>query len=290
MVSVVRAGIAVPGSHRILRRRGVDAVMGGGGYVAGPAGLAAVISGRPLILTEADSHLGVANRMLAGRARRICLAFPIPGREGPKYLVTGRPVPRAVIDADRGAARERFAIAAGAQCVLVFGGSLGARTINNVAIAAFGPGGLVTDRSFHVLHIAGRRDYGELRSRVEDVERYTLIDYEPDLGDALAASDLVVARAGGSVFELAAAGKPAILIPYPFATADHQRENAEWMVGGGAAELIDDAALSAERLTEASARLLGDPSGLAGMSAASRALAMPDAAARIAAEILAACP
>ncbi len=290
MVSAVRAGKAVPASRRILKHRGVDAVMGGGGYVAGPAGLAAVISRRPLVLTEADSHFGLANRMLAGRARRVCLAFPIQGREGPKYLVTGRPVPRAVIDADRGAARERFEIAADARCLLVFGGSLGARTINDAATAAFGTNGSATDRSYHVLHIAGRRDYGDVRSRVEGVERYTLIDYEPDLGDALAACDLVVARAGGSLFELAAAGRPAILIPYPFATADHQRENAEWMVGGGAAMLIDDAELTPARLAELSSRLLGDPTKLASMSAASTALAMPDAAERIAAEILAACP
>ena len=79
--------------------------MGGGGFVAGPAGLAAVLGRMPLVLTEADSHLGLANRLLAGRARRVCLAFPIAGREGERYLVTGRPVPAAVLAADREAAR-----------------------------------------------------------------------------------------------------------------------------------------------------------------------------------------
>ncbi len=83
-------------------------MLGGGGYVAGPVGLAAVRMGLPLVLTEADSHLGLANRLLARRARRVCLAFPIPGREGDPYLVTGRPVPRAVLEADREAARARF--------------------------------------------------------------------------------------------------------------------------------------------------------------------------------------
>ncbi|HEX8928273.1 MAG TPA: glycosyltransferase, partial [Actinomycetota bacterium] len=97
---------AVAAAREVLRRRAADAVLGGGGYVAGPAGLAAVLTGTPLVLTEADSHLGLANRLLAGRARRVCLAFPIAGKEGERYLVTGRPVPRAVLEGDRGAARK----------------------------------------------------------------------------------------------------------------------------------------------------------------------------------------
>src|ERR1700760_4578913 len=111
-----RAGVeaigAVGAARAVLRRRRADVVMGGGGYVAGPAGLAATVSRTPLVLTEADSHLGLANRMLAGRARRICLAFPIEGRDGGRYLVTGRPVPDAVLAADRGAARSRFGVGA----------------------------------------------------------------------------------------------------------------------------------------------------------------------------------
>ena len=89
---------------------GADVVMGGGGYVAAPAGIAALSGGTPLVLTEADSHFGLANRLLAPRARRVCLAFPIEGRDGPRYLLTGRPVPEAIGHADRGSARERFGI------------------------------------------------------------------------------------------------------------------------------------------------------------------------------------
>ncbi|MDX6632034.1 MAG: UDP-N-acetylglucosamine--N-acetylmuramyl-(pentapeptide) pyrophosphoryl-undecaprenol, partial [Solirubrobacterales bacterium] len=89
--AVARAAAAVPAARRLLRERGAEVVMGGGGYVAGPAGLAALRAGLPLVLTEADSHLGLANRLLARRARRVCLAFPIAGREEPRYLVTGRP-------------------------------------------------------------------------------------------------------------------------------------------------------------------------------------------------------
>ena len=111
----------------------------------------------PLVLTEADSHLGLANRMLAPFARRVCLAFPIEGREGERYLVTGRPVPPPATD--RAAARARFGIGPDETCVLVFGGSLGARSINEAAIEAFG------DAPFHVLHVAGTRDFDALRGR-----------------------------------------------------------------------------------------------------------------------------
>ncbi|MGE5409276.1 MAG: glycosyltransferase, partial [Syntrophothermus sp.] len=94
--AAVEALAAVRTARDVLRARRADAVLGGGGFVAGPAGLAAALAGTPLVLTEADSHLGLANRLLARRARRVCLAFPIAGREGGRYLVTGRPVPAAV--------------------------------------------------------------------------------------------------------------------------------------------------------------------------------------------------
>jgi UDP-N-acetylglucosamine--N-acetylmuramyl-(pentapeptide) pyrophosphoryl-undecaprenol N-acetylglucosamine transferase len=282
-----RAAAAVPAARRILRRRGADVMMGGGGYIAGPAGLAARSARIPLVLTEADSHLGLANRLLAGTARRVCLAFPIPGLDGDRYLVTGRPVPNAVLDADRSAARRRFEIAADDRCLLVFGGSLGARSINEAALDAFADRG---DRDFHVLHIAGSRDYPEARRRVEatGATRYTLLEYESSLGDALAACDLVLARAGGSVFELAAAGRPAILVPYPHATAGHQDANAAWMADAGAAAVVDDAELTGERVWSEAAALLDDSGRLAAMAAASGSLARPEAARRIANEVLAA--
>jgi UDP-N-acetylglucosamine--N-acetylmuramyl-(pentapeptide) pyrophosphoryl-undecaprenol N-acetylglucosamine transferase len=289
---------AVGGARKVLRRREADVVMGGGGFVAGPAGLAAALSRTPLVLAEADSHLGLANRLLAGRARRVCLAFPIAGREGERYLVTGRPVPRAVLEGDREKARERFGIAAEARCLLVFGGSQGARTINFAAIEAFaetesalvaGMRQEVRSRDFHVLHIAGRRDFAEIERRLAaapDRDRYTLLAYEPNLGDALAAADLVLARSGGSIFELIAAGRPAILAPFPFATADHQSANAEWMRAGGAATVIPDAELTAARLLAEVAAVLGDEERLEAMAAAARRLAKPDAARRIADEVL----
>jgi UDP-N-acetylglucosamine--N-acetylmuramyl-(pentapeptide) pyrophosphoryl-undecaprenol N-acetylglucosamine transferase len=278
---------AVAAARRALRERGADVVMGGGGFVAGPAGLGASLSRTPLVLTEADSHLGLANRLLAGRARRVCLAFPIAGRDGERYLLTGRPVPEAVLRADRRAARGRFGVEEQARCLLVMGGSQGARSINECAIEAFAERDEARD--YHVVHLAGRRDFEELRDRLARAprgDRYTLLDYEPDLGDCLAACDLVLGRSGGSIFEVTAKGRPAILVPYPHATADHQSSNAAWMADAGAAEVIADGELSSRRLAVEVGELFGDEPRLGAMAAASARLAKPDAARRIADEVL----
>ena len=277
--AVLRAALALGAAHRILQELSPDTVLGGGGYVSGPVGLAALARRTPLVLTEADSHLGITNRLLAGRARRVCLAFPIEGRSGSRYLVTGRPVPAPAID--RAAARTRFGLHSGELCVLVFGGSLGARTINDAAVEAF------RDAPFVVLHAAGTRDHDALAPRVEG-ERYDLRPYIDDFAEALAACDLCIARAGGSIFEIAAAGKPAILVPYPHASADHQTANARWMAAAGAAIVIPDSELTPARLGQEVGALVGDRSRLASMAAASAALARPDAAQAVADEVLAA--
>jgi UDP-N-acetylglucosamine--N-acetylmuramyl-(pentapeptide) pyrophosphoryl-undecaprenol N-acetylglucosamine transferase len=271
---------------RVLWRRRPDVVVGGGGFVAGPAGLAAVLGRIPLVLTEADSHLGLANRLLARRARRVCLAFPIAGREGERYPITGRPIPAAVLAADRGAARERFGIAPDSRCLLVMGGSQGARSVNECAIAALAER---SGRDFDVIHVSGRRDFAALEERLDAAphnERYTLLAYEPDLGDSLAACDLVLGRSGGSIFELTATGRPAILVPYPYASAGHQETNAAWMAEAGAATVIRDEELGGERLAAEVGSLIRDEERLAAMAAASAALAKPDAARRIADQVL----
>jgi UDP-N-acetylglucosamine--N-acetylmuramyl-(pentapeptide) pyrophosphoryl-undecaprenol N-acetylglucosamine transferase len=232
----------------------------------------------PLVLTEADSHLGLTNRLLARFARRVCLAFPLQGRNPPRFLVTGRPVPAPV--EDRRAARDRFGIPQDATVVLVFGGSLGARTINDAAVDGLGGAG------FWVLHASGTRDFDALRARVP-AERYVLLPYISPFGDALAAADLAVARSGGSIFEVAAHGLPALLVPYPYAAADHQTSNARWMAEAGAAVVVSDAELTPPRLRAEVDALLGDRERLAAMAAASRALARPDAARIIADQVLA---
>ena len=275
---------AVGRARAVLHRIGAQAVIGGGGYVSGPAGLAARTLRLPLVLCEADSHLGMANRLLAPLAQRVCLAFPIPGREGGKYVLTGRPVPAGTGAADRGRARERFGIAAEGPCLLVFGGSLGARRLNDAALDAFGAGAPCA-----VLHASGRRDHAELRLRLDalgDPRHYRLEPYIEPFADALAAVDLAVARAGGSVLELAAAGLPAVLVPYPHATAGHQTANARFMERQGAAVVVPDDELDGARLAREVAALLGSPRRLSGMQDAARRAARPDAAERIAEEAL----
>jgi UDP-N-acetylglucosamine--N-acetylmuramyl-(pentapeptide) pyrophosphoryl-undecaprenol N-acetylglucosamine transferase len=277
--AVARAGAALAAARRILREVRPAAVMGGGGYVAGPIGVAAVAHRVPLVLTEADSHLGLTNRLLAPAARRVCLAFPVEGREGERYRVTGRPVPPA--GGDREAARRRFELEEGETCVLVFGGSLGARSINEAAMEG------LAGRSFRVLHVAGARDYPALSRRPRPAG-YDLREYLTPFGDALLASDLVVARAGGSIFEVALYGRPAILVPYPHASGDHQTRNARWMADAAAAVVVRDDELTGERLAREVGALLGDPDRLAAMTRASRSLARPEAAREVAGEVLAA--
>ena len=276
----LKAAGALRTAQAILRDVRPDAVMGGGGYVAGPVGAAAAAGRIPLVLTEADSHLGLTNRLLAGRARRVCLAFPLAGRDDPgKYVVTGRPVPQP---ADRAAARAQFGLGEGDTMVLVFGGSLGARRINEAAVDAF------RDAPFRVVHASGTRDYEALRARLGEPApaNYDLRAYITPFGPALAAADLTVARAGGSVVEIAAAGLPAILVPYPHAAADHQTTNAKWMADAGAAIVIRDDEVTPQRLDDEVGALLEDTARLAAMAEASRGLARPDAAQAIAREVL----
>jgi UDP-N-acetylglucosamine--N-acetylmuramyl-(pentapeptide) pyrophosphoryl-undecaprenol N-acetylglucosamine transferase len=275
--ALLRAAGALGTARRILRERRPDAVLGGGGYVAGPVGLAAALKRIPLVLAEADSHLGLTNRALAPRARRVCLAFPLEGRDGERYRLTGRPVPPTV--GDRAGARVQLGIGAEEVVVLVFGGSLGARSINLAAIDG------LAGAPYRVLHVAGKRDFAELAA---PDGRYILRDYLTPFGAALAAADLAVARSGGSVFELAQYGLPAVLVPYPHASADHQSTNARWMADAGAAVVVRDAELTPERLRSEVDAIALDPERLAAMSAASAALARPDAARDIAAEVLAA--
>lgn len=274
--AVGRAAGALGVARRIVRERRADAVLGGGGYVAGPIGLAAVARGIPLVLTEADSHLGLTNRLLAPRARRVCLAFPIAGRDGGRYVVTGRPVPP--VETDRAGARAEFGVADDERLVVVFGGSLGARSINAAAIAG------LADGAFRVLHLSGHRDFGDLSA---PGAHYDLRPYHQPFGRALAAADLAVARAGGSVFEIAAYGLPAILVPYPHASADHQTSNARWMQEAAAAVVIADRDLTPQTLGRAVGELLADPPRLEAMARASAALARPDAARDVAREVLA---
>ncbi len=275
--AAILAARSVATADSLIRELRPAAALGAGGYVAGPLGLAAGLRRVPLVLMEADSHLGLTNRMLAPLARRVCLAFPLPGRDAPRYRVTGRPGPEPATDRD--AARRRFAVALDERCLLIFGGSQGARSINQAAVEAF------AGARFRVLHAAGERDLPTLTA---PGPRYDLRGFITNFREAILAADLVVARSGGSIFEVAVHGKPMVLIPYPYASADHQAANARFFEQAGAAVVIPDAELTAQRLRRVVEDLLGDPDRLAAMGAAAVALARPEAAHDIAAEVLAA--
>jgi UDP-N-acetylglucosamine--N-acetylmuramyl-(pentapeptide) pyrophosphoryl-undecaprenol N-acetylglucosamine transferase len=276
--ALLLAGAAPAACARILRRRRPDVVLGGGGYVAGPMVLAAGLLRIPAALTEADAHLGLANRLAAPVADRIFLAFPIPGRNAGKYRVVGRPIPgRARATVPAAEARRRFELPAEGAVVLVFGGSQGARRLNEAAVEAFAVAGPA------VLHLCGERDYATLEPRVAR-PGYRLVGSTDEIGAALAAADLVVARAGGSVWEIAAAGKPALLVPYPHATGDHQTKNARHFEREGGAVVVPEPELDLRRQVE---ELLADERGLAAMGEAMRRLARPDAADVVADELIA---
>lgn len=281
-------------ARRLLRREEVDAVMAGGGYVAGPVGMAALTMRLPLVVTEADAHLGVANRVLAPRARSVCLAFADDAHTGPKFVLTGRPIARRREGIDQTAARRQFGLPEDGVCLLVFGGSLGARSLNRATLEAFAGG---VPKGMCVLHLSGRGDFSASREILDSHPalrdaaahaRFRLFDYTNDFDVALAAADLSFCRAGGSIFELAAAGLPAILVPYPYATADHQAKNAAWLVDGGAALMLRDEELTGDRVRALVTELLTDLPRLVSMREAALRLAMPDAAERIADQLIAA--
>lgn len=271
--------------RRVLRRRDPDVVVGGGGYVSWAPVFVAALRRTPTLIMELDSHMGLANRALAPLAKRVALSFPISGRDKGKYFVSGRPMGRELLAADAGRGRELFGLAAGVPVVLAYGGSLGARSINLACADAFGRGAL----DFQLLHVSGKRDHQMLRDRLDqrgaDRENYHLLDYTGDLPQAIAAADLVVARSGASILELAALGKPALLVPYPYATAHHQRKNAEWMAAVGAAQMIDDGELNGAVLKAAVTGLLADRRKLEAMAAASRGIGSADGADAVADEI-----
>jgi UDP-N-acetylglucosamine--N-acetylmuramyl-(pentapeptide) pyrophosphoryl-undecaprenol N-acetylglucosamine transferase len=273
----LRALAAPAACERILARRRPDVVLGGGGYVSGPMVLAAARRRIPSALMEADAHLGLANRLAAPFARRVFLSFPIGGRKPPKYQVTGRPIPARSQPVPRDEARRLFDLPPEGPVLLVAGGSLGARALNDLASESFGAAGPA------VLHLSGEREHERLRGRVSRPD-YRLLPFTDDYGAALGAADLVLARAGGGVWELAAAGKPAILVPYPLATADHQTKNARYFQTAGGAILVPEDELG--RVPEIVRSLLGDPRRLEEMGAAMRRAARPEAADEIAEELM----
>jgi UDP-N-acetylglucosamine--N-acetylmuramyl-(pentapeptide) pyrophosphoryl-undecaprenol N-acetylglucosamine transferase len=228
-------------------------------------------------VTEADAHLGLANRLAAPFAKRVFLSFPIEGRRPPKYEVVGRPLPANARPLPRAEARAQLGLPAEGPVLLVAGARAGARALNEFAVETFGASGPA------VLHVSGERDFDKLRSRVSRPD-YVLLPVLDGLGAAYGAADLALMRSGSTVWELAAAGLPAVLVPYPFATGDHQTKNARYFQAAGGAILMPETELG--HVPDLVRSLIDDPGRLEEMGAAMRQVARPDAADRIAQELI----
>jgi UDP-N-acetylglucosamine--N-acetylmuramyl-(pentapeptide) pyrophosphoryl-undecaprenol N-acetylglucosamine transferase len=276
--SLMLAGAAPRACRRILRARRPDVVLGGGGFVAGPMVFAASTLGIPTALTEADAHLGLANRLAAPFARRMFLAYPIETRYRGKTRVVGRPIPAGSLPAPRHEAREIFELPQDGKVLGVFGALAGAKALNEFVAETWGRSGPP------ILHLTGRRDFEAVRSRVHRDDYRVLAETER-FGAAISAADLVLARSGSTVWEVAAAGRPAIFVPYPFATGDHQARNAEHFVRAGGAIMVRE--LDLADVPDLVRSLLDDRERRKKMSDAMLRAARPNAAAEIADELIA---
>lgn len=285
-VSTIRTLASLPvaavDAWSLLRRLRPACVVGVGAYASGPVVAEAAVRGVPTLAVEMDSHIGWTNTILSHLVDRVCLSFPMPDRQGSKYQYTGRPVRPGLLAATRAEGLARFELDPSRPVVVVFGGSLGARSLNTAAVEAFAG----CETPFSLLHMAGEHDATRVSDAVEagPNRRYRVFGYLDDFPLALAASDVAVSRAGGSVAELLARGVPSILVPYPRATGDHQMKNAQAIAAAGAAVVVPDSELTSERLAVEVDRLL-DPTTLATMGAAALRLAKPEAAALIADQI-----
>lgn len=271
----------------VLRRVQPAAALGCGGFVSGPGGLAAWLTGTPLVVHEQNAVAGLTNRCLARLAETVAEAFSGSFAPGRRALYTGNPVRREI--ADLAPPAQRFAARSGPLRLLVFGGSQGASVLNRLVPRALAL--LPQPQRPSVLHQTGERDaqavaraYGELGV---EAEVHAFLD---DMAAAYGWADLAVSRAGAlTVSELAAAGLGAVLVPFPHAVDDHQTRNAEFLVAAGAALLLPERELDAGRLARELAGLLG--AGRArpvAMATAARAVAVTDAAERVAGLCLAA--
>ncbi len=279
LLAPLRIVKAVAQSLRVLRRVRPRSVLGAGGYVSGPGGVAAWLLRIPLLIHEQNAIAGTTNRWLARFASQVLEAFP--GSFGPKVAAQtiGNPV-RADIAALPAPAM-RFA-ERGASRLLVLGGSQGAQRLNAVvpqALAQVPP----ANRP-QVRHQTGERGVEAARSAYAEAQvEAEVLPFIDDMAAAYAWADLAVCRAGAmTVAELQAAGVGAIFVPFPMAIDDHQTKNAEVMVRSGAAQVIQERDLTPERLGAAISELVGDRARLLKMAEAARGSRIIDAAARLA--------
>ena len=281
--------VAFGRAWRLVGRRKPRVVVSVGGYASVPCALAAVLRRVPIVVAEQNAAPGAANRLVARFAKACAVSFE--GTPLPRAVVTGNPVRPEVLAIDRArdaaSARTKLDVDPDRRVVLVFGGSLGALRINRAALGAARRWAARSD--LHVRHVIGTRDWAEITAGGPHVPadgplRYQAVEYDDDMPTSLAAADVAVCRSGASTsFELLAVGLPAVLVPSPFVTADHQTANARHIERAGAAVVVPDAELDGERLAAEVDALLADPARLERMGAAGRAAARPDAADAIAA-------
>ncbi|MCB9791741.1 MAG: undecaprenyldiphospho-muramoylpentapeptide beta-N-acetylglucosaminyltransferase [Alphaproteobacteria bacterium] len=286
---VAKLGFAAALFKAILDARGLlkqvkpDLVLGVGGYIMAPTVLAARLTGAHRVIHEANVAPGLANRLCAKVAELVLLTYaqsgPRLGGPAPKELV-GCPVNPKVLQGDRAAARAHYQLRDDRPVLMIVGGSLGAATINAIALAA----ARVPERPYQVLWITGPRYHEQALAELgAPPPGVTVVDYEDQMGRAYAASDLVVARAGSSTLaELTALGKPAVLVPSPNVTDNHQEANARGLESEGAALVVTEKDLDIPDALDRIAALLGDADALAAMSEASRAQGKLEVAERVA--------
>ncbi|NCO36596.1 MAG: UDP-N-acetylglucosamine--N-acetylmuramyl-(pentapeptide) pyrophosphoryl-undecaprenol N-acetylglucosamine transferase, partial [Armatimonadetes bacterium] len=276
VLALGKLALRVPQSVCLVRRLCPDVVIGTGGYVSANLLLAASLLRIPSIVLELNAIPGRTTRWLANRVTRIALAFDEARQWFPaeKTVVVGVPVRRAILDANRDEVRAQLCIPAESRVLLIFGGSQAAHRIN---VATFGAARGLVQRfpDLHIIHLCGDTDLGEaeeIGKLLEESERhrYRFMPYCHEMERLLAAADLTVSRSGGSsIGELTARGLPAILVPYPYATDDHQTANARAVAAGGGAVVVADSELDAPRLTSEVTTLLSDDGRLAALARAS---------------------
>ena len=271
-----------------------DVVVAFGGYVCIPVSRAAEALNIPLVVHEQNSIMGMANKYLSKGAARVALTYEVAG--GPvadksKITVTGNPVRSSIFNSTREEGRAYFGIPQDALMLLVFGGSLGARHLNS-AVAALKDKLLAVD-DLYIMHITGPKELETVEAALEltddQRERYLVMGYQDHMGEAMAATDMVVSRAGAtSLAEISARRIPALLVPFPFATADHQTTNAKEYVERGAAYMIADSEVESADFECQVFTMINDPAVRAGMTEAAATFETEDAAAKLADVVLAA--
>ncbi len=272
-----------------------DVAVGFGAYVEMPLLRWCHSHEIPVVIHEQNSVPGLANKTCAGFAKTLCLSLPeakaaFEGKTGKDtaVVVTGNPVRRSVIGASREAGRKAFGVPEDARMLLVFGGSLGAHHLNEALCAMKGE--LLSRPDLYVVHSTGKDDAGFVTGKLaltpEEKKRYQVLPYISNMGEALAAADAVISRAGASsIAEIAALAVPALLIPYPKATADHQTINAHYLVDAGAAHLLPDAEVMTEKFQDEVLGLIDNDEERAGMRKAARGLGQAKAASALADEV-----